>query len=91
MFGLPGQTLDEGLGDLDAALQHQPTHFSWYQLTLEPNTLFYQQPPTLPGDDDIARSGIAAAKLFGEFTNCPAPVFDVGGFGQAFTPMVGMV
>jgi hypothetical protein len=46
---------------------------------------------SLPGDDDIARSGIAAAKLFGEFTNCPAPVFDVGGFGQAFTPMVGMV
>jgi len=39
--------------------------------------------------DDIFRSGAAAAKIFGEFTNCPGGQFDVGGFGQTFTPVPG--
>ena len=45
---------------------------------------------SLPTDDDIARTGIAAAKIYGEFSNCPIPIFDVGGFGQLFTPIVGL-
>jgi oxygen-independent coproporphyrinogen-3 oxidase len=53
MFGLPGQQLKEALKDLEFATSLQPGHISWYQLTLEPNTLFYQQPPTLPEDDYI--------------------------------------
>lgn len=53
MFGLPGQTLDLALKDLEYATSLEPGHISWYQLTLEPNTLFYQQPPALPGDDVI--------------------------------------
>lgn len=53
MFGLPQQNLAQGLNDLKTAIALQPTHLSWYQLTLEPNTLFYTQPPTLPDDDDI--------------------------------------
>ena len=52
MHGLPGQTLAEGLKDLSQALAHQPEHLSWYQLTLEPNTVFYKQQPALPSDDD---------------------------------------
>ncbi len=44
-----------------------------------------------PADDDIYRSGVAAAKIYGEFTNCPLPTFDVGGFGQAFTPVAGNI
>lgn len=45
-----------------------------------------------PSTDNIARTDTAAAKIFGEFTLCPTPVFDVGGFGQAFTmPTVGNV
>jgi len=51
MFGLPQQTLQQALDDLDALIALQPDHLSWYQLTLEPNTLFYAQPPALPGDD----------------------------------------
>ena len=44
-----------------------------------------------PSTDAIAHNGQAAAKIFGEFTNCPGSlVFDVGGFGQAFTPTAGM-
>lgn len=46
---------------------------------------------SLPSTDNIARSGVAAAKVFGQFTGCPGtPAFNVGGFGQAFTtPTVG--
>lgn len=53
MFGLPTQTIDEGLTDLQTAIDLAPEHLSWYQLTLEPNTVFYKYPPPLPGDDLI--------------------------------------
>ena len=54
MFGLPGQSLNQGLADLEQALSFASPHLSWYQLTIEPNTLFYSQPPDLPDDDEIA-------------------------------------
>ena len=53
MFGLPGQTLAAAAADLDAVLALTPEHISYYQLTLEPNTRFYQAPPALPDDDLI--------------------------------------
>ena len=54
MYGLPGQTIDAALADLEAALSFAPTHLSCYQLTLEPNTPFYATPPALPADDVCA-------------------------------------
>lgn len=51
MFGLPGQVVEEATRDLQHAVDHGPTHISWYQLTLEPNTVFYSRPPQLPDDD----------------------------------------
>lgn len=60
MHGLPDQTPEQAVEDLNQALKHQPPHLSWYQLTLEPNTEFYSRPPTLPDDDrlwDIYRAG----------------------------------
>ena len=54
MFGLPNQCMDAALNDLNTALSFEPPHLSWYQLTLEPRTVFYKQPPTLPDDDSIA-------------------------------------
>jgi len=51
MFGLPQQSPREALADLQAAIDCQPHHISWYQLTIEPNTVFYSRPPALPGDD----------------------------------------
>ncbi len=54
MYGLPGQSLEEALADLRAALGHGPTHLSCYQLTLEPNTPFFRDPPPLPGHDLVA-------------------------------------
>ncbi len=53
MFGLPEQTTEQALSDLQQVINLQPTHISWYQLTLEPNTVFYAKPPTLPDDDHI--------------------------------------
>jgi len=53
MFGLPQQTLARALDDLQTAIALEPTHLSHYQLTLEPNTTFYHQRPTLPEDDQL--------------------------------------
>lgn len=51
MYGLPGQTAQGALADLAAAVSLEPAHISWYQLTIEPNTVFHAKPPPLPGDD----------------------------------------
>lgn len=51
MHGLPQQSFEEAMQDLDTALACDPPHFSWYQLTIEPNTLFFKYPPKLPEDD----------------------------------------
>lgn len=53
MHGLTKQTIQQGLDDLRSVLALGSPHLSWYQLTLEPNTLFHSQPPLLPEDDDI--------------------------------------
>ncbi len=50
MYGLPGRTAAQTLQDLSAALEFEPEHLSWYQLTLEPGTVFAHRPPrALPG------------------------------------------
>lgn len=62
MHGLPGQDVAGALADLRQAIALEPTHLSWYQLTLEPNTLFWSQPPEIPEDDllwDIQEAGQA--------------------------------
>jgi putative oxygen-independent coproporphyrinogen III oxidase len=48
MYGLPGQTIADALYDLQKACSIKPTHLSWYQLTIENNTVFYKKPPILP-------------------------------------------
>jgi oxygen-independent coproporphyrinogen-3 oxidase len=51
MYALPAQTLDEALIDVTTACSLRPAHISYYQLTLEPGTVFYSRPPPLPDDD----------------------------------------
>jgi putative oxygen-independent coproporphyrinogen III oxidase len=51
MYGLPGDDIDGALADLEQALAFAPTHLSWYQLTLEPNTAFERRPPRLPSEE----------------------------------------
>lgn len=53
MFGLPNQTLEDALKDLNKAITANAPHISWYQLTLEPNTYFHRYPPKLPDDEKI--------------------------------------
>ncbi|WP_090276654.1 radical SAM family heme chaperone HemW [Halopseudomonas litoralis] len=62
MHGLPSQTLEQALADIEQAIALGPEHLSWYQLTLEPNTVFYSRPPKLPEDEvlwDIQEAGQA--------------------------------
>ncbi len=52
MHGLPGQDVTTALEDIRSAIDLNPAHISWYQLTLEPNTIFYARPPDdLPDED----------------------------------------
>lgn len=62
MHGLPEQSPEEALSDLQTAIDLAPSHLSWYQLTMEPNTVFWSKPPLLPEDDvlwDIQEAGQA--------------------------------
>jgi putative oxygen-independent coproporphyrinogen III oxidase len=52
MYGLPEQSIDEALLDLEIACSQSATHISWYQLTIEPNTVFYKQTPVLPAHEE---------------------------------------
>ena len=72
MHGLPEQSLEDALSDLRIAIAQQPTHLSWYQLTVEPNTEFWSKPPQLPEDEtlwDIQEAGQAllAAHGYGQY------------------------
>jgi oxygen-independent coproporphyrinogen-3 oxidase len=53
MYGLPGDDEKGAIGDLERAIEQGPSHLSWYQLTLEPNTAFHRDPPALPDEDCI--------------------------------------
>ncbi len=63
MFGLPDQDTAQALRDLQTAIACAPTHISWYQLTIEPNTEFFSRPPVLPQDDAIAEMQDAGMAL----------------------------
>ncbi|MGR9043765.1 MAG: radical SAM family heme chaperone HemW [Gammaproteobacteria bacterium] len=53
MFGLPEIGQHNSLSDLETAIRLAPSHLSFYQLTLEPNTYFHKFPPKLPDDETI--------------------------------------
>jgi oxygen-independent coproporphyrinogen-3 oxidase len=54
MYALPHQTLEDALQDAERACALNPSHLSFYHLTLEPNTPFHRTPPSLPDDDTSA-------------------------------------
>ncbi len=53
MYRLPKQSVEQALADIDQAIALAPQHISWYELTLEPNTVFYSRPPVQPGDEQL--------------------------------------
>lgn len=54
MHGLQNQTPQQAIDDLNIAIKLAPEHISWYQLTIEPNTVFYKSPPLIPKDETLA-------------------------------------
>jgi oxygen-independent coproporphyrinogen-3 oxidase len=66
MHGLPNQSLDNALDDLKTAISLNPNHISWYQLTIEPNTIFHSKPPKLPVDDILWEIQDQGVKLLNE-------------------------
>lgn len=82
MHGLPDQTPQQALADLEQGLALGPDHLSWYQLTIEPNTEFYQRPPQIPEDDalwEIQQQGQARIRAAG-FTQ-----YEVSAYAKAPT------
>lgn len=71
MHGLPNQSIADGLSDISQAITMQPTHISWYQLTIEPNTLFAVHTPTLPDEQTLEKIELQGKKLLSQ-----------AGFGQ---------
>lgn len=66
MYGLEHQTPQSAMEDVTSALQFDTGHISWYQLTIEPNTVFYKERPRLPDDDLIADIAEAGEQLLAE-------------------------
>ncbi len=66
MYGLQDQTSEMCIEDLTQAIELNPSHISFYQLTLEPNTLFAKYPPKLPIDDKIWDMGEQGAALLNQ-------------------------
>jgi oxygen-independent coproporphyrinogen-3 oxidase len=60
MYALPGQTAAMASADVRQAIESGVTHISAYQLTIEPNTVFYRRPPVLPEHDTAADMQLAA-------------------------------
>ncbi|MBG7601592.1 MAG: radical SAM family heme chaperone HemW [Gammaproteobacteria bacterium] len=82
MYGLPGQSIGQAMDDLKQAISLKPQHLSWYQLTIETNTLFSSQPPDdLPSHEKLAEISDAGIELLGEhgFKQYEVSAFATGG------------
>ena len=66
MYGLPQQDIREVLQDIEMAVSFSPPHLSWYQLTLEPNTVFWSTPPPLPEHDILWEMQLQGARRLQE-------------------------
>lgn len=80
MFGLPKQDQKNALSDLRSAIALNPTHISWYQLTIEPNTLFFHRPPIVPNDNALADIQIAGQTLL---SNAQFNQYEISAYGKA--------
>lgn len=78
MFGLPQQSVASALYSLAMALDFKPPHLSWYQLTIETNTVFAQQPPVLPGKEELWQIQQEGQNLLTQFL----PQYEVSAYGK---------
>ena len=67
MYGLPGQAIAAAIFDIEQAARLEANHLSWYQLTLEPNTVFHARPPAgMPDDEQSYDLQVAGQKRLAE-------------------------
>jgi putative oxygen-independent coproporphyrinogen III oxidase len=66
MYALPLQTPEEAIEDVRIASALAPRHISYYQLTLEPGTVFHTRPPQLPDEDAAWQIQTAGQKLLAD-------------------------
>jgi oxygen-independent coproporphyrinogen-3 oxidase len=67
MYALPEQSLEQALNDVRIACSLRPAHISYYQLTLEPGTVFHSRPPPLPDEDAAWQIQLAGQKMLAEY------------------------
>jgi len=79
MYGLKNQTTELCMEDLSCAIELQPNHISFYQLTLEANTLFAKYPPKLPAEDNIWEMGEKGAALL---QNSGFEQYEISAYGK---------
>jgi len=80
MYGLKDQTTELCMEDLSCAIGLQPSHISFYQLTLEANTLFAKYPPKLPAEDNIWEMGEKGATLL---KNSGFKQYEISAYGKS--------
>ena len=66
MYALPQQSLEQALNDVKIACSLRPAHISYYQLTLEPGTVFHSRPPPLPDEDAAWQIQLAGQKMLAD-------------------------
>jgi oxygen-independent coproporphyrinogen-3 oxidase len=66
MYGLPEQTAAMARADIEQGGRSGTPHLSAYQLTIEPNTVFWNKPPTLPEHDAAADMQLTAESLLAQ-------------------------
>ena len=79
MHGLPNQSLDDGIFDISQAISSEPTHISWYQLTIEPNTLFAVKNPKLPDEIVLENIELAGKELL---ANAAFKQYEISAFAK---------
>ena len=80
MFGLPQQNQQQALSDLQQAINFNVHHISWYELTIEPNTLFAKRPPTRVDSDTRAEWTYQGHQLLKQFNHYEVSAFAKPGF-----------
>jgi len=79
MYALPQQSLAQALHDVKIACSLQPSHISYYQLTLEPGTVFHSRPPALPDEDAAWQMQLAGQKILAD---CGYAQYEVSAYAR---------
>jgi putative oxygen-independent coproporphyrinogen III oxidase len=79
MYALPQQSLEQALNDVKIACSLGASHISYYQLTLEPGTVFHSRPPALPDEDAAWHIQLAGQKMLAD---CGYAQYEVSAYAK---------